>query len=151
DNQSPSPSAASPSPAPIGEPPPKVRELLDLMADPQVRSWLDQRKAAPGPTAEPERTETPAQHGDPIGLKEVMVRLAQIQAHFRSVFAALPHVIEDFRLAGGMLANEMKKQDLWQTLRLVVLFLGLGYGIEWLFKRATSRFGARFDEMTHDT
>ena len=36
-------------------------------------------------------------------------------------------------------------------LRLLVLFVGLGCGFEWLFRRATTRFHARFDEVKLDT
>jgi small-conductance mechanosensitive channel len=36
-------------------------------------------------------------------------------------------------------------------LRLLVLFVGLGYGLEWLFWRLSARFRARFDELKLDT
>src|SRR3954471_14540339 len=33
-------------PSATAESPPRIRELLDLLADPSVREWLDQRRSA---------------------------------------------------------------------------------------------------------
>ena len=147
DNASPGPAPAA---APSAEPPPKVRELLDLMADPQVRTWLEQRRGAPSSRSETASPEAPA-HGDPVGLNEIMTRLGQIQTHVKALLAALPDVADDFRLAGQMVASEFQKQDVWRMLRLIVLFLGLGYGLEWLFWRATWRVRERLESITPDT
>jgi hypothetical protein len=148
------PKTGSPPPAAsaASELPPKVRELLDLTSnpqvrawldltsDPQVRAWLDQRKggnmAPPGP-ASPRAS---ASSGDSFGLSEVMDHLARIQAHFRALIAALPHVPGDFAVVGKTLRNGFEKQELWRMARLLLFFLGLGYGIEWLYRRATWRY-----------
>jgi small-conductance mechanosensitive channel len=142
--ESPSPAAGAAG----AELPPKVRELLDLMNDPQVRGWLDQRKGGASPHSDPASAEAPAAlHGDPIGLGQLIGHLAQMQAHFKKLIAAVPNVPGDFGVVGAMLASAFEKQELWRMLRLVFLFLGLGYGVEWLFRRATWRFRARIDEV----
>jgi small-conductance mechanosensitive channel len=141
--------SAPPAAAAAGsELPPKVRELLDLMNDPQVRGWLDQRRSAASPRSDPASPEaSAAAHGDPIGLGQVMGHLVEIQAHFKKLIAALPDVPDDIVQVGATLAHGFEKQELWRMLRLVVLFLGLGYGVEWLFRRATWRFRVRIDEV----
>ncbi len=149
-DSSPPPSSVAPA-APTADPPPKVRDLLDLMGDPQVRAWLDQRKGGPSPRSEPASPDAAPSHGESVGLNEVMARLAQIQVHLKALVAALPNVADDFSLAGSMVASEFQKQELWRVLRLIALFLVLGYGVEWLFWRATWRFRAHFDDTAPDT
>ncbi|SDR62475.1 Small-conductance mechanosensitive channel [Rhizobiales bacterium GAS113] len=145
-------SAAVPAPAATtADPPPKVRELLDLMGDPQVRAWLDQRKGnatAKADTASPDAAQS---HGDSEGLGLIMRRTAQIRAHFSALIAAIPNMGDDFGLARDMVASAFAKQELLHMLRLLVLFVGLGYGLEWLFWRLSARFRARFDELKLDT
>ena len=137
-----SPAISAPATA---DPPPKVRELLDLMGDPQVRAWLDQRKA-------PTVSKAQDASGDAaVELDAMAGRLERIRAHVVSLIAALPNVGEDFSIAKEMLANEFRGPKLWRMLRLLVLFVGLGCGLEWLFRRATTRFRARFDEVKLDT
>lgn len=105
--------------------PPKVRELLDLIGDPQVRAWLDQQKG----------------HGD-------------VKARAASRDAAPPPegaAELDALATEGMLAGEFQGRELWRMLRLLVLFVGLGCGMEWLFRRATTRFRARIEDMRLET
>jgi small-conductance mechanosensitive channel len=143
--------APAPSAAPAAELPPKVRELLDLMGDPQVRAWLDQRKGNTSTKAETASPEIPPSHGDSVELNEVLTRLAQVQRHLATLLAGIPKVAEDISMAGEMLAGELKRQELLRMLRLLALFVGLGYGVEWLFRRAILRFRARFDDVKLDT
>ena len=121
------------------------------MGDPQVRAWLDQRKGNISTKAETASPETLPSHGDSVGLNEVLMRLGQVQRHLATLLAAIPKVAEDFSVAGEMLAGELKRQELLRVLRLLALFVGLGYGVEWLFRRAILRFRARFDDVKLDT
>jgi small-conductance mechanosensitive channel len=146
-DSSPPRDSSPPSAAAGAELPPKVRELLDLMSDPQVRVWLDQRKGGNMAPTEPASPEASASHGDPVGLSEVMERLGHIQAHFRALIAALPNVPGDFAVVGEMLRSGFERQELWRVGRLLLFFLGLGYGIEWLFRRATWRYRLRIGEI----
>jgi len=148
--QSTSTSPANPAPV-TADPPAKLRELLDVMTDPQVRAWLDQQKGASGErtSAASHDLTSPAPN---IGELDVMVgRLARIRAHMAALLGALPNVGKDFSVAGEMIANEFRGPDLWRMLRLLVLFVGLGYGLEWLFRRVTTRFRSRFDDVKLDT
>jgi small-conductance mechanosensitive channel len=151
------PKASSPPPtaAAVSELPPKVRELLDLMSDPQVRAWLDltsdpqvrawldQRKVGNMAPTGPTSPQASVSSGDPIGLSEVMGHLARMQAHFRALIAALPNVPGDLAKAGETLRNGFERQERWRMGRLLLFFLGLGYGVEWLYRRATWRYRLR--------
>ncbi len=136
---------------PAVDPPPKVRELLDLMGDPQVRAWLDERKSPPAPKTQAELHDHGQASIHTVELDAVVGRLGQIRSHIASLIATLPHIREDFRNAGEMLASELQGRELWRMLRLFVIFIGLGYGFEWLFRRATTRFHLRFEEVKLDT
>jgi small-conductance mechanosensitive channel len=138
------PAPVSPLAAGTTEPPSKLRELLlDLMNDPQVRAWLDQRKGGNMATVELASPQASASPGDPIGLSEVMGHLVRMQAHFRALFASLTNVPGDLAVVGDTLRNRFEKQELWRVARLLLFFLGLGYGIEWLYRRATWRYRLR--------
>ena len=145
---------AAPAPAPAAstaEPPPKVRELLDLMADPQVRTWLDQRKGNAATKADAPPPDAAQPHGEGEGLGLLMRRTAQVRAHFAALVAAVPNVVDDLDVARDMVTSAFEKQELVHMVRLLVLFVGLGYGLEWLFWWLSSRFRARFDEVKLDT
>jgi moderate conductance mechanosensitive channel len=142
---------ASPAISATADPPPKVRELLDLMGDPQVRAWLDQRKVPLEGKAQAASRDAGPPSTHTVELDALVGRLGRIRSHVASLVAALPHVGEDFHNAGKMLASELQGRELWRMLRLFVLFIGLGYGFEWLFRRATARFHGRFEEVKFDT
>jgi len=142
---------ASPAAAGTSEPPPKVRELLDLMGDPQVRAWLDQRKGSVADKADAASPDSSRLRGDNEGLGFLVRRSAQVRAHFAALVAAIPYIADDLDRAKDMVTSSLEKQELLHMLRLLILFVGLGYGLEWLFWRLTARILARFDELKLDT
>ena len=148
--QATAPSTANPTPT-VADPPPKVRELLDLIGDPQVRAWLDQRKNLAVAKSQAELHDRDQASDHTVELDAVVGQLGRIRSHIASLIATLPHISEDFRDAGEMLASELQGRELWRMLRLFVVFIGLGYGCEWLFRRATARFHRRFEEVKLDT
>jgi small-conductance mechanosensitive channel len=115
-------SAAQPA-----EPPPKVRELLDLLADPAVRDWLSQQQAAQAaPAPAPSGPEmTPSGH--------LAARLAAIRRHLHGLGAALPTLPAEFERAGIILSLEFQEQGLVAVLLLILAFVALGFGAEWLY------------------
>ena len=124
--------AAAPVASPADQPA-KIRELLDLLADPQVQDWIEAREgseaAAP---AEPVAT-----HGNAQGL--LSARLDAIRGHMAALVAIIPQLPAEFARAGDNLAGELQGRSLLGVLALLVVFVGLGFGAEWLFVRATAR------------
>ncbi len=107
---------------------PKVRELLDLLADPAVRDWLTQQQAAQAATAAPAPAgpeATPSGH--------LANRLAAIRQHIHALATALPSLPAEFKRAGIILSLEFEEQGLFTVLLLILAFVALGFGAEWLY------------------
>lgn len=115
--------------APAPEPP-QVRELLDLLADPSVRAWLDQRRAAPA-------APTPAPAADGPMMSSAMAEgwVSQVRGQLSAVVASLPTVPGEVARVGGLLFAEIQAFGVLSTLLLLSLFIGCAFaarGLYWL-------------------
>ncbi len=131
--------------APAAETPAQVRELLDLMADPAVRDWLDKQRAAPtaaAPASAGPQT-TPSGH--------LAARLAAVRQHLRALAAALPTLPTEFERAGIILSLEFEEKGVLGVLLLIFSFVALGFGVEWLFRRVTRGLQAWIVHVPLDT
>lgn len=128
------PSSASAQPvAEASAPPAEVRELLRLLDEPGVRGWLDRHR-------EPETA--PAVAPEPAASDQLAGRLTAARAHVRAVAAAVPRLPAEIERASSLLLGEMKERGLVEILLLLIGFVALGYGMEWLFWTATTSFRA---------
>ncbi|MSP67432.1 MAG: mechanosensitive ion channel [Alphaproteobacteria bacterium] len=125
------PVAAADSASP--EPPARVRELLDLLADPAVQAWLTERRTAtppPGATADPAPEET---------LSGAVARhITMVRDHFAMLAAATPSLPDEVEHAWIILYLELEESGLIRILLLFGAFIVLGYGAEWLYWRTTT-------------
>src|SRR5712672_2006360 len=96
--------AASP---PAAEQPAKIRELLDLLGDPQVQDWIKAQQAAKAaePAAAPS---TPAKSPDLLAS-----RLTAIRDHFAGLAAIIPQMPAEFQRAGDELVAEAHGRSLF--------------------------------------
>ena len=128
------PSAEAQAPASQSPPPPQVQQLLNLMQDPAVRGWVDQQQkttpalAGAAPTA-PEMT----------GSEMMAARTAGMRDHLAALAAAAPRLPGEFRNAADRLLAELRGRSLLGVLILVLGFVALGAGTEWVFRRVTAR------------
>jgi moderate conductance mechanosensitive channel len=126
------PAMAQDAPPAQKETPPQVRELLDLLADPAVRDWLQQQHAAqaaaPAAPAGPEMTPS----------SMLADRVAAIRQHLQMLAAALPTLPDEFERAGIILSLEFEENGVVSVLLLILAFVALGFGAEWLFYWAAS-------------
>ena len=117
------------APATADEPPPKIRALLDLLADRGVQEWIERHRG--GETVPPRATSdietTPANY--------VADRIAAIRAHVASLAAALPQLPDKLERAGLILSLELQERGLLSVLLLITCFIALGFGGEWLYYR----------------
>jgi len=128
----PTPSHAQPTPPSAAEPAPaKVKELLDLLAEPAVRDWLVKQRAAPAAAPPPDTPSSPS-------LRE---RVASVREHLATLAAAVPTVPDQLERAGGILMLELDEHGLLRVLLLIACFVALGIGAEWLYYY----FGARVE------
>ena len=118
------PSAAEPAPA-------KVKELLDLLADPAVRDWLVKQRTAPAVAPPADAPSSPS-------LRE---RVASVREHLATLATAVPTVPEQLERAGNILMLELDEHGLLRVLVLIACFVALGIGAEWLYYY----FGARVE------
>lgn len=120
--------SAAPAFAQSTETPPQVQELLRLLDDPVLRDWVAAQKAPPA--AAPADTEmTPSGYVDQ--------RLTDIRRHIANLVTTVPLLRGEFTRARTILMLEFEDRGVIGVLSLIVGFLGLGFLLEWLFRRAT--------------
>ena len=133
--------AQSPAPSAGAEPPPRVRELLDLLGDPGVRDWLEAQRTeshAAAPAAPSEEARIEGYFATPV---------AAIRQHFASLAAAFPMLPADFEQARARLVADLQDRGLVEILFLLCGFVALGFGAEWLFWRVTVAAHERIREL----
>jgi moderate conductance mechanosensitive channel len=125
--------------------PAKVHELLTLLADPKVQEWLDKEaKAKAASQSAPENVEVSfSQYFD--------ARLGAVRAHIVALAAALPDVPSEFQRGSRLVTAELGDEGRTGALLLLVVFVALGFGVEWLFRWATQRIRARLDSLPLET
>ena len=126
-------------------PPAKVRELLTLMDDPQVRQWLGEQHQPPPADTPPGTPPAGTMMGD------MTAPAMAIRQHVLASLAALPIALPELTRVGGALWAEIAAQGLWETVLLVAMFLGLGILVKRLYWRATTGFRRRLIAMPLDT
>lgn len=132
------PALAAENDAPAtAEPQPAVRQFLDLLADPVVRDWLAQQSTA-SKVATGSATPIEASAAAASPSHDLSTRLEAIRRHVAGLVAALPALPAEFRRAGATLSREIQERGQPRVLVLVFGFAALGFGVEWLFRRATA-------------
>ena len=142
--------AAAASPAAAQQPPPpnavesgippQVRQLIDLLDDPAVRAWMDQRRTARNP---PQTSAVEPQEPQATLSTFTASRLALVRQHLQALAAALSNLRENLRQTGSVLMRELRDWGLIAVILLAAGFALLGVGFEWLFWHATARVRAR--------
>src|SRR4051794_33068516 len=122
--------------------PPRISELLDILADPAVQTWLARQRVGTTASAEPAATtEEATVAGHFAG------RVAAIRAHMAALAAAGPQLSSEFERAGATLFAELQDRGLIEMSLLLAGFVALGFGAEWLLWRATDRFRRQIAEL----
>lgn len=129
----------APATSPAGEVSPKVGQFLDLLADPEIQSWVEAHRAATQtqPAADPDSEGTPSSYA--------ARRMAAIQQHLAALAAAIPGLPNEFGRAGASLAQDLGGHPLLVA-ALLLGFLALGLGAEWLFKHVAHDLKARLSK-----
>ncbi len=121
--------------------PPQIHQLLTLLADPKVRDWLERegKAAASDPAADNPETNSISHYFDS--------RVAAIRAHVVALGATVPDLPNQFGHAAGLVTADLGTHGRAKMLLLLAVFVGLGFGVEWLFRKATGRIRARLDGL----
>jgi moderate conductance mechanosensitive channel len=125
--------------------PPQIQQLLTLLANPKVQQWLKEQNAAKS-TAESEldRAEMSMSH-------YLDSRLGAIREHIVALAAALPDLPHQFQRGAALISADLGEHGRAKALLLLAIFVGLGSGVEWLFRKATERARARLDALPLET
>ncbi len=105
-------------------PPDKARELLRLLADPELQRWIGQQGVAAVPAVA-----ASAATGDHV----LAGQIDAMRTHLAAIAQALPRVRETLGEATGRVHTEMAVQGTDSMFLLVAVFAALGVGAERLF------------------
>jgi moderate conductance mechanosensitive channel len=137
--------ARAQEPAPTGQlasSPEKVRALLSLMDDPEVRAWLAGQQAAARP-AEAAPAAMP--------VADMTAPVLIVRQHILASLGALPTAASELRQAGALLYREMATQGGWQAALPILVFVGLGLACVRAYWRMTAGFRQQLIAMQLDT
>jgi small-conductance mechanosensitive channel len=127
------PTAAEPAPE-------QVKSLVQLLSDPVVKGWLERQMQAGDPAA-PALPAIATAEADLVGLLEG--RVQAWRAYLQDLAAALPRLPSELATAAGRLQDVLAERGLVEVVLLLAVFIGLGFGAELLFWRATAGLRAR--------
>ncbi len=128
---------------PAASPPPQVQEFLKLLDDPSVRGWVEQQRRPAPLSAGTEPQETASDR--------LAMRIAQMRDHLASLAAAVPRMPQEIGRAADLLSQELQHRRFVGIVLLVLGFLALGAGTEWLCARATAPHLQRILTLPTDT
>ena len=123
--------------APSTTPPPaKVQELIKLLDDLEIRAWLQDRH-------EPEKADA-----DPAAVERISRWEAIIRGRFGSLYAAIPRLGTEMANAATVVTEKVNQRRPATVIGIVVLLIAIGYGAEWLFRRAIFGAGSQRPDAT---
>jgi len=129
-----------------GEATPKqIQELMTLLADPKVRDWLEREAKA-----EPSREQAADVDGNSVS-HYFDSRVAAVREHIVALGTALPELPEQLERAHSLVSTDLGKNGRIKGLSLLAVFVALGFGVEWLFRRATQRIRRHLDGHPMET
>jgi small-conductance mechanosensitive channel len=140
------PNAGKPAASAKGEATPeKIQELMTLLADPKVRDWLEKESKAEAAQARgSDAEETSVSH-------YFDERVAATREHIVALTAALPELPNQFGQAEAKISTDLGDRGRIKILLHLALFVALGFGVEWLFRKATQRVRERLDAHPLET
>lgn len=108
--------------APSEVPPEKVRQLLEVLNEPDVKAWLES-KAAPQSEAAPALSDTFASW-------ETAVR-----SRITGLIAAMPRIPHELANASDVIARDVNNGRPGMVVLILAALMAVGFGAEWLVRR----------------
>ncbi|PTM86471.1 mechanosensitive ion channel family protein [Mycoplana dimorpha] len=116
--------ASGPAEAQSAAPPPeKMTELLKLLDDPDIRSWIQSHTATRG-TSEIEQEAT-------LEIEDIQ---AQVRSRFQAIGTALPTVPSEIANATSKVRQQARESGFAPAVVLLLGIVGVGTAVEWLFR-----------------
>ena len=125
--------------------PPQIQQLLTLLADPKVQTWLKQQNETRSAAISARDTveESPSHVLD--------ARLGAIREHIVALADTIPDVPNQFKRGSAFVSAELGARGRAKVLLLLAVFVGLGTGVEWLFGKVTKRSRGHLDTLPLET
>jgi small-conductance mechanosensitive channel len=123
--------------------PKQIQELTTLLADPKVRNWLEQQAKAEAASERAATEESVSQALDS--------RLGAIREHIVALAGTVPDLPNQYWQGHARVNADLGEHGRTKALLLLAVFVGLGTGIEWLFRKATQRSRAHLDALPTET
>jgi moderate conductance mechanosensitive channel len=125
--------------------PAEIDALLSLLGDAKVQAWLKQQHAT-------EAADTaPAKPKDASPEDMMSARVDAVRGHIADLTGAIPGMPAEFAHAADVFQDRLGGKKPARILTLLAAFVGLGFGAEALFSRATRRMRRHLDEHPVDT
>ncbi len=121
--------------------PPEIAEFMALLADPKVQKWLIEQHPAQASHKPAPQAESVSQYIDS--------RVGATREHIAALATALPDLPNEFERAVGLLHAQIPTRG--TVVVLVLAFAALGYGVEWLFRKATQKTRERLAGLPMET
>jgi small-conductance mechanosensitive channel len=126
--------------------PSEIQALLSLLADPKVQTWLKEQQHA---TEASVSTPATSAHESP---EEMMSsRVEAVREHIAEMTDAMPGMPAELAHAADVFKERLGGRRPARLLTLLAAFVGLGFGVEALFTRATRRMRQHLDEHPVET
>lgn len=123
--------------------PKQIQELTTLLADPKVRNWLEQQAKA---EAASERA------ANEVSVSQALDdRLAAIREHIAALAGTVPDLPNQFQRGHDLVTANLGEHGRTKALLLLAFFVGLGTGVEWVFRKATQRARSHLDALPSET
>ena len=122
--------------------PPNIHELLTLLADPKIQEWLKKQADAKAAVA--------ARKPDKSVDLYLSSRADAIHDQIVALASAIPDLPNQFRRAG---ARDIEIHGGYRravALLNLIVFVALGFGAQWVFRKATGRVRRRLDALSLD-
>jgi moderate conductance mechanosensitive channel len=123
--------------------PKQIQELTTLLADPKVRNWLEQQAKAEAASERAATEESVSQALDS--------RLAAIREHIVALADTVPDLPNQYERGHDLVTADLGEHGRTKALLLLAVFVGLGAGVEWLFRKATQRARNHLDTLPSET
>src|SRR6266481_2470949 len=122
--------------------PPEIAEFMALLANPKVQKWLLEEEHAAKASKQPApEEETVSQYVD--------ARISATREHFVALGSALPDLPNQFERAFGLVRVDIPRRG--TVVVLVLVFAALGFGVEWVFRKATQKTRQRLVSLPMET
>ena len=116
--------------APSELPPEKVRQFLELLSNPEVKAWLEEKVPAAAPRAACRAAcRRRSRTGRPLF----------VLAYRRSL-TAIPRIPQELSTATGVVSRDVNSGRPGLVVSLLAILVAVGFGVEWLVRRALLRF-----------